>query len=327
MAYLGLALCAAYTAALLAGPWMIGGRSYTVAALCVILLMCCPFLVQAKLVIVRALAAFFCTELCFKISDYARQHRHAVAGEARFLDFCRFLIPFPPLAVVFGSVERSPQHARPRRAMKLILIGILGTTIGLTGFYQAGGSSLLRDHFAIDHVTKVLLFVTTIESLAATFFGLELVCGFSASRPMRFMIVSRTVAEFWWQYNVRVNQWFYLNAFEPIGGRRFVVRGVFWTFFVSAVLHGWMFAITHRRLSVLLFHVTGSGCASFTVDRTIREARRIDQQARGACIDGRLADRYLHPLLSRLQPSLSVLLHQRTVAAINLFDEPTIQFG
>lgn len=246
VSHLAFALFTAFATALMAGPLLTGHKAPLIASLCC-LVACCPLLVPAKLVIVRAATAFACTELVFKIVDYARQHHDQPFSLARYREYAVFILPFPPLAVVFGSIGRDDER---RRAAVLvpIAIGLLGATAGLAGRHLAGRVPLLRDNFALDHLVTVILFVLTIESLAMAVYGLERLVGYAGPTPMRQIILSRSVAEFWWRYNARVQEWFRLNVFLPVGGQYAPARGIWLVFLASALLHEWMFAIATSRM-------------------------------------------------------------------------------
>ena len=64
-------------------------------------------LIPPDRVIFRAFAALFATEIMFKIIDYRRQVRVTGSPPLGFRDFLWFLVPFPPLLVVFSDKLRA----------------------------------------------------------------------------------------------------------------------------------------------------------------------------------------------------------------------------
>jgi hypothetical protein len=64
---------------------------------------------------------------------------------------------------------------------------------------------------------------------------------------IRHAYLSQTVGEFWRRYDTRVFTWLYNNVFVPSGGIRKPLRGLFLTYFVSAVLHEVAFGIATSR--------------------------------------------------------------------------------
>lgn len=67
-----------------------------------------PLLIPADRIGLRALGAFLCAELMFKMVDYARQYNRTNEGTGPLAGYLRFLIPFPVLLVVFDLRRRRP---------------------------------------------------------------------------------------------------------------------------------------------------------------------------------------------------------------------------
>src|SRR5258705_353302 len=69
--------------------------------------MLCPLIIPADRIIPRALISVVYADLGFKLVDYARHFRHFDSSNAPdFREYCRFLIPFPILLVVFQQWQR-----------------------------------------------------------------------------------------------------------------------------------------------------------------------------------------------------------------------------
>jgi hypothetical protein len=245
-----LPLAAAYAYSLAAWPILRsrGRVSRVVSTFCGIAILLTPLLVPAEHIGFRAIAAYCCVELMFKMLDYARQFCQQRGDGYRFADYARFLIPFPTLIVTYGQRER--RLPRPVPHTRMVLAALLAGGLFAAAFIVAQSVSriaVLRSHFPVDHVVKVLLFVVAIEALSRLFYNLERLAGFDTTPLVRHAFTARTVGEFWCRFNTRVHAWLDHNVFRPAGGRRAPARGIWATFFVSAVFHELMFGIATTR--------------------------------------------------------------------------------
>jgi MBOAT, membrane-bound O-acyltransferase family len=210
----------------------------------------CLFIIPREQVVLRALTALLIVDLFFRLIDFTRQSWRGEIETAGWLDYCRFLIPFPWLSVVFGQKDRRiPLDQRSVADLIRVLLGSAGVGLGFVLLFAANEIPALQSSFVLDHITKLFIFVLTVESLAQGVCGLERLVGF-VTRPLTDRgFLSRTPAEFWRRYNTRVQPWLYWNVFVPSGGRRAPVRGVWTTFLVSATLHEVAFAIALSRFT------------------------------------------------------------------------------
>jgi hypothetical protein len=245
-----LSLATAYAIALALFPVICSPRGGTITAVAfaIAALILCPLLIPREQIGLRALAALISTDLAFRVVDSARQVQNRGSGTLDFPSYCKFLIPFPFLLVVFESKSRylSPGMPKGVEVFRLACAGLIfALVLGLT--LAAQSNVILQSSFLLDHTVKVMLFVLAIESLSQCLFGLERLAGFESMPIVDRAFLSRTPAEFWFRYNQRVRLWFTLNVFLPSGGRRAPVRSVFITFFISAMLHELVFGIATSR--------------------------------------------------------------------------------
>jgi len=245
-----LSIAGAYGCALAAWPilrWR--GRTSVVFSTCgSVVVLFAPLLIPAGMVGARALAAFLCIDLTFKMLDYSRQHRHRRRDAVRFAGYARFLIPFPVLSVVFGQRERRLPIPRPRQKDVigvLLAAALFAAAFGLVHAVSRIGA--VKSSFLIDHTVKIAIFMLAIEALCHMLYGLERLAGFDTKPLIQNAFLSPTVAEFWCRFNTRVHAWYDLNIFRPTGGRRASARGVVLSFFISAALHELMFGIATSR--------------------------------------------------------------------------------
>ena len=246
------AVIAAYCYAVMAFPLLrIRGRFGRFLAICVALITpLCAFLISADRVIERAFAELVAVDLSFKMIDFARQHGNRPAKSIPFRDYLRFLAPFPALLVVFGERDKRTA-ARPPLARELVIISLLGCVIAgaLVTVQVADGKAAVQASFLLDQAIKLALFVVTIEAFSRMSWGIERLAGYGTTPIIDRCYLATTPGDFWRRYNRRVGRWLYLNVFRPSGGRRAPVRGVFLTFFVSAVFHEVCFAIATSRFT------------------------------------------------------------------------------
>ncbi len=251
----GLAIALAYAGALLWGGLgrsaSRGARRASWIGAAVIVL--APLVIPPRGVIWRAIALCACVEVLFKgIDDRRRRQReddHGMETRDDFGRYCRFLIPFPPYLLTWGARERR-LSARPPWSTTLSRFGLGGAMIaaGFGGLDLRSRFGLDAGVFWVDHLLVVALFVLTIEGISLALVTLEHAAGFDTDPPMRSIHFSRTPADFWRRYNVRVHRWLMDNIFRPAGGDRFPVRGVTATCLVSALFHEAAFAIATSRL-------------------------------------------------------------------------------
>ena len=208
------------------------------------------FIIPPQFRVHRAISALVCADLIFRLIDFTRQNFSGELRSVRWSDYCRFLIPFPILLVVFGQKNR---RFRPdqRTAAELvrILLGTIGVALGFVLVFAAEGSYALQSSFALDHVSKLFIFVLTLESLAQALCGIERLAGFATTPIVDRAFLSRTPAEFWRRWNNRVQPLLYWNVFVPSGGRRAPARGIWATFLVSAIFHELAFAFATSRFT------------------------------------------------------------------------------
>jgi hypothetical protein len=215
-----------------------------------IAIVACLFIIPPQFRIHRAIAALFCVDLVFRLIDFTRQTLKGDLRPVPWSHYFRFLIPFPFLLVVFGQKDRRvpPDHSSQRDVIRL-LFGALGVALGFVLIFQANRIHALESSFLLDHVTKLFIFVLTVESLSQAFCGLERLAGFNTTPIIDRGFLAHTPAEFWRRYNTRVQPWLYWNVFVPAGGRRAPVRGVWATFLVSAAFHELAFAIATSQIT------------------------------------------------------------------------------
>jgi hypothetical protein len=285
LGWLALAFTVAYGCALVVPllGWWSRGRLLTPAGWCSATgCLACPLLIPADRVGLRAAAVFVSVELVFKMVDFLRHRGRGWDGDAA-REYCRFLLPFPVLAVVYPDHKR--RLARPDRPwphVLRILGGSAGVAAGLVLVRSISVSAVVQSSPALDHVIRVAIFIPVIESISRVLYGFERLAGFDTTPLIRNAYRSRTVSEFWRRYNYRLHDWLYRNVFEATGGRRAPVRSVLLVFVFSGLFHEAAFALATSRL-------TGYQFAFFAIQGPAALAsRHLERLARRGGIAGRI---------------------------------------
>ena len=247
-----LCVAVAYAIALAIHPGLRRGGvpavlAVTPAAVAIIAAM---FIIPPQYRIHRAIASVLCVDLFLRLADFTRQNFHRGLQDTDWSRYLHFLIPFPTFLVVFGQKNRQLRPDQRSWADGLrVLLGSIGTAIGFVLTFAAQHSYALQSSFLLDHVTKVFIFILTIESLASALCGLERLSGYNTTPVVDRAFLSRTPAEFWRRWNNRIQPWLYWNIFLPSGGRRAPIRGIWATFLFSAILHEVGFAIATSQVT------------------------------------------------------------------------------
>ncbi|MDB5350681.1 MAG: acyl-CoA cholesterol acyltransferase [Planctomycetota bacterium] len=283
--WLLLACAVAYGCAL-AVPllgWWSRGRLRNPAGWCAAVgALACPLLIPADLVVFRAASAFVSTDVVFKMVDFLRHHRREWDGlVAR--EYCRFLIPFPVLSIVYPDHKR--RLARPDCPwphIVRILGGTAGVAAGIVLVRTLAANAIFRSSPALDHALRLVIFVPTIEAISRVLHGIERLAGFDTTPIIRNAFLSRTVSEFWRRYNGRMHDWYDRNVFRPSGGRRAPTRAVGLVFLVSGLHHELMFAIATSGF-------TGYQLAFFLAQApAVLASGRLERVARRGGIAGKI---------------------------------------
>lgn len=243
-----IAIVAAYTYAAFVGWLMIwrGGLAFWLGITLGTSALFFPLLIPPDLVVQRAMCALLCTGAMFKIIDFARYGRGN--GFPSYGQYLYFLIPFPPLLVVYRRSNHQSSHLLPwtREFGRAVLFGaILLSAFGL--LHVSLSVPLLQASYLLDHALKLILLLLAVESLSQMSWGLERLFGYQTAPLMRQVYRSLSIGDFWRRYNTRVHRWLAINVFHPAGGAQAPIRATLLTFFVSAVHHELMFGIATSR--------------------------------------------------------------------------------
>jgi hypothetical protein len=245
-------LLAAYALAIAIYPWMQRRDAFSIVTvgLACLAVVACLLIIPREQIVLRAVTALLNVDLVLRLIDFTRQSWRGEIETASWGDYCRYLIPFPLLLVVFGQKDcRLRRDQRSLADLWRLLLSSAGIGLGFVLLFTTNESPALQSSIVFDHITKLFIFVLTVESMAQGLCGLERLVGFDTRPIVDYAFLSRTPADFWRRLNTRVQPWLYLNVFVPSGGRRALVRGVWATFLASAILHEVAFAIATSRVT------------------------------------------------------------------------------
>jgi hypothetical protein len=240
------------------------------AAMASIAIWACLFIIPREHVVQRAITALLNVDLFFRLIDFTRQSRSGKLENVRWADYCRFLIPFPMLLVVFGQKDRRLRSDQRNSAefLRLVLSSV-GVALGFVLVFGANKAPALQSSFLLDHVTKLFIFIFTVESLARVVCSLERLAGYDTTPLVDRAFLARTPADFWRRWNNRINVWLYWNAFVPAGGRRAPARGVWAACLLSAVLHEVAFTIATSQFTGYQFIFFAIQAPAIFLSRTL----------------------------------------------------------
>ena len=211
-------------------------------------ILACPLLIPADEVALRAVASLISADLTFKLVDVLRL-RTTMDVHIGLSEFCRFLIPFPFLLVVFQQKQnRLPQgdwrweNISRTMAAFVICAALVALIYGKSLLFGA------KSRFLFDHIVTVWLFVLLLETLSRCLYRLERLFGYETVPIVNQIYRSKTVAEFWRRYNTRVQSWFFFNLFQRVHRRSSPTLSVVLVFVANGLLHELMFGIATSRI-------------------------------------------------------------------------------
>jgi hypothetical protein len=247
-----------------------GALSVVVAAAACIACWACLFIIPREHVILRALTSLLNVDLFFRLIDFTRQKQIGKLENVGWGEYCRFLIPFPLLLVVFGQKNRRLRpDQRSVADLRRLLLSAAGIALGFILLFAANRAPAINSSFLLDHVTKLFIFVLTVESMARALCSLERLAGYDTTPLVNLAFLARTPAEFWRRWNNRINAWLYWNTFVAAGGRRVPARGVWAACLASAVLHEIAFTIATSQFTGYQFIFFAAQAPAIILSRTL----------------------------------------------------------
>jgi hypothetical protein len=196
-----------------------------------------PLLVPAENRGLRLIGTLWAITMWVKIFDL---YIAPLRGPRRLVQWLVHLPGF--LTVVWRKLPEEPRYGLANELARLILGGG-GFAVGLVAMSETWNFYWLDQPFGGEHVAKVsTLFLTLTAGAYAVAAGTRL-AGLMARDAMDWPFLAATPADFWRRYNRPAQQFLYEDIFKQVGGWRHPVRATLLTFFVSGLVHEYVFAI------------------------------------------------------------------------------------
>lgn len=228
----------------------------TVQVLCGGMIFFSPCLVPVDMPLPRFVAALVAVTLLVKAYDVAqaskREVRIDLASYVAYLTNGYWLVLLrPPTTPSRASNLRTAVYNLPAFTISAFL--------SIVTFQQEWSAVPIF----LEHGCKVILVFSTTVSLANLSAALWRLAGGVALNPMNRPELGQTPAMFWRRWNQPAQQFFCHHVYLPSGGNRTPIRATFVTFFVSGLVHEYVFGMAANRVQgwQLLFFML-QGCAA-----------------------------------------------------------------
>jgi hypothetical protein len=269
-----LALLAAFLAGAASFPALGLGRWVRVAVFLGLALpiLFSPLVMPAKASLLRFLASVAAVLLLVKVWDV-----QFGASRGSKLDLATFLVfllnPFSFVLSRLGGERRPPLRENLVHLAQAVTGLVLGGMVCI-GLFRLDWEG---QPFALEHSAKVIGFYLALLPAAGAAVAAWRLLGGTARDSMDHPFLARTPADFWRRNNRPMQQFFYEDIFEPVGGVRFPLRATLIVFAVSAIVHEYVFGIALGRVQgyQAAFFLVQGGAVAATLRVRPRRARRI----------------------------------------------------
>jgi hypothetical protein len=245
LARLGIAGACGAGAAVAFYPALFAGRRMRVACLVALsaAILCTPLIVPAEKRLLRCVAAVWSVTLVVKLFDL-----HVGANRGERPSFSSFLAYLPnAFALVHRKLAEAPRLTPGQSVLRLVVFSLISLALWVV-FAGTFVVDWRRAGFAAEHSTKVVIFFLALVPMAAALAAGWRLAGGCAIEFMDNPFAARTPADFWRRYNRPVHQFFDENVFLPLGGRRRPWRALIAVFFISALVHEYVFSMGVGRV-------------------------------------------------------------------------------
>ena len=221
-------------------PFLRQPRRFRIAVLgiALVLVVMAPFLIPSDARALRFVTSCASVILVMKLWDL---HVHATRGHA--VEWSRF-VSF--ICNVFAVVLRKHEdEVRPPRdeLMEDLARGAGGSVAGILAV-ACLYTVRWRDYpLLVEHSVKAVVIFLSVLAWFCAAIAIVRLCGGVIRDFSDKPWLARTPADFWRRYNRVVQQYFYENVFKPAGGRRSPIRATLLIFFLSGLIHEYVFGI------------------------------------------------------------------------------------
>jgi hypothetical protein len=201
-----------------------------------------PLLIPRELPSLRLIGALWSITLWVKVFDL---HFAPRCGPTRLVIWVTHLPN--PVAIVWRKLPLEPGYSLAIELLRFAVGGGL-FLLGLVTMQFLWRSYWPDKPFAIEHVAKVSALFLTITAGAYALAAALRLAGGRAREAMDWPFLAATPADFWRRYNRPAQQFLYEDLFKPFGGRQHARRATLLTFFISGLIHEYVFAIPTVKL-------------------------------------------------------------------------------
>lgn len=226
-------------------PFLGQRRSIRLAVLTVaaVLISLAPLLIPTDSRVLRFVASCASVITVMKLWDL---HTHVSGGRA--LEWSRFM-PFLCNAFAIVLRKHGEEKQPPRRQLWFDLArGIAGSALGLVAVFTLHLFPWRNTPLLVEHAVKALVIFVSILSWVTAAVAAVRLSGGTMRDFSDAPLLARTPADFWRRYNRAFQQYFYENVFKRAGGRRSPVAVTIFIFFLSGLIHEYVFGIAVGRL-------------------------------------------------------------------------------
>lgn len=217
-----------------------------------------PALVPVACGAVRMFATFISIAILLKLYDRFRGPAlgdvpSTWLSDAAFLANWFWLVQSKPPAAVPATDDRS-------RLAWLLPQSIACLAISAIVFLHDWATS----PFWVEHLMKAAVLGITVPLSTNCLAVVWRLCGAHALDPMMAPWLARTPLDTWRRWNRPTQQFLHEHLFLPAGGAKRPVCAILWTFFVSGLIHEYVFAIATGRpqgWQLLFFSLQGVAAA------------------------------------------------------------------
>jgi hypothetical protein len=201
-----------------------------------------PLLISREHPGLRLIGTLWSITLWVKVFDL---HMAPLQGPTRFSSWLAHLPG--PLAIVWRKLSLEPRYALANEWTRFAAGGAL-FIFGLAAMRSIWQSDWTDKPFAVEHVLKVCAVLLTITAGAYALAAALRLTGARVREAMDWPFLAATPADFWRRYNRPAQQFLYEDFFKPLGGRQHPLRATLLTFFLSGLIHEYVFAIPTCKL-------------------------------------------------------------------------------
>lgn len=225
-----------------------------------------PIIFTLKNKNLQFIQTFLFAFLSLKFIDYFYQFEKIKKEKRNIKEFFIYVLPLP-ISYTFNVLKCNIRTNKIKFTLfdlRKIVIGLIKIILTIIVLelnikYKIWNISLL-----LDHILKVLESYFIAEGLVEIGTTIVRCLGYEFNDVWRNPISAKSFSDFWRRLNVPVYEWLFRYIFLKINGVKNPTLGILSTFFVSGILHEYLFYIGTRKIFgyvLSFFLINGIFCA------------------------------------------------------------------